>query len=549
MPAKLFRILFTAALTLACIPSVNAFVSTLTLQGGTSLGLTDMDADRTLHGALGLSYEAWLNDNLALGVNPYLTSIEGDDNLNNYRANIWGADLYLKLRPVKFLALNFADKAVINRISPFIAAGVGIAHYASDGGVSTYDPVLDTDVSVPFSVSGYTPVLPFAAAGISLLTKWNVNLDLGVKLNYTTTDAIDNKVAGDFKDGLYTPYIGIGYNFGQPKAVTRPVIQTTGKFSRFTTVKGTPSAPQSYTLSGADLSGNIGISAPSGFEVSTNSGTTFVKTASLERDFNGPVLVRLTGAQSGEQSGSIVNTSPDATNISLPVAGSVSDFDPTTVILLDGSLDSFSTVKGTPSKAQTYNVSGNNLTSMINVSAPNGFEISSNNGATYGSTATLAPAINRVIWVRMTGAETGIYNGQIVHASSGALAVNQAVAGTVRATASAEDIFLPVVHFDTNYHVLREADKSLLDALAASLKRFPDIMLQVRGHTDSTGPDSINEPLGLSRAKVVRDYLVRQGIGASSLEVKGFSWRVPVSSNESVDGRSDNRRTDFQILK
>ncbi|MBW6513271.1 MAG: OmpA family protein [Candidatus Syntrophosphaera sp.] len=544
MKTTLLQILFIAALMLAIIPAVNAFQSTLTLQGGTAYGISDMELNRTLYGAFGLSYEAWLSQNLALGLNPYVSRTQSADATNSFKSDNYGADLYLKLRPTKFMALNFPDKAVINRISPFIAAGVGFALYDSKGG--TDEDNNPGTPSVAFENDGFVAVLPHAAAGISFLTKWNVNLDLGIKLNYTTTDEIDNKIAGDWKDGSYTPYIGIGFNFGGKKT---PVILTSGNLNKFSAVKGTASAAQSYSLSGTDIREDIVITAPEGYEISTNGGTTWVKIANVDRDFAGTIRVRMTGVQTGEFKGNVVHSSKGAANVNLPVSGTVIEYVPKPEIRITGTLGNFATDKGIPSATQSYTITGTDLTNQIEITAPAGYEISVDGGTTWVKSAKVDPDFYGVVRARLIGAQSGSYDGNIVHSSSGAPNANVAVKGVVSETIAEIDIKLiqTVVHFDTNYYVLSAPDKLKLDALAAGLKQFPDVKLLVQGHTDNTGNDAINTPLGENRAKVVKEYLVGKGVNGSRLDVKGFGPTKPVDTNETVEGRAHNRRTDFII--
>jgi outer membrane protein OmpA-like peptidoglycan-associated protein len=544
MKTRLLQILFIAALMLAIIPAVNAFQSTLTLQGGAAYGISDMELNRTLYGAFGLSYEAWLSQNLALGLNPYVSRTQSADATNSFKSDNYGADLYLKLRPTKFLALNFPDKAVINRISPFIAASVGFAHYDTKGFTDhDNDPLTP---SLTFEQDGFVAVLPHAAAGISLLTKWNVNLDLGIKLNYTTTDEIDNKVAGDWKDGSYTPYIGLGFNFGGKRT---PVILTTGNLNKFSTVEGTPSAAQNYRLSGTDIREDILITAPVGYEISTDGGSTWVKITNLDRDFNAPIRVRLTGNQSGDFKGNIVHATEGAENVNLPVSGTVTEYVPEPQIKITGTLDGFAANEGTPSATQSYTIRGADLTDKIEITAPAGYEISVDGGTTWVKSAQMDPDYYGLVRVRLMGTQSGSYDGIIVNSSSGAPNANLAVKGVVSETVAEidDELIQTVVHFDTNHYVLSAPDKLKLDALAAGLKQFPDVELLVQGHTDSTGNDAINTPLAVNRARVVKEYLVAKGIDGSRLEVKGFGPEKPVDSNETVEGRARNRRTDFII--
>jgi endonuclease I len=103
-----------------------------------------------------------------------------------------------------------------------------------------------------------------------------------------------------------------------------PAIYVTGSMNPFSTSIGVPSATQSYTLSGANLTVGISIGIPDGFAVSTNGGTSFVTgSTSVNTDFNGSVLVRLTGSASGTYSGNITHTSTGASQVNLGVYGTV----------------------------------------------------------------------------------------------------------------------------------------------------------------------------------------------------------------------------------
>ncbi len=101
-------------------------------------------------------------------------------------------------------------------------------------------------------------------------------------------------------------------------------------------------------------------------------------------------------------------------------------------ITTSGALAPFSTTPGAPSAAQTYTVSGRNLTEDITITAPAGFEISTD-GTSYYSSRTLAQSGGTVpattVWVRLTGA-AGTWSGDIVHTSTNATARNVAVSGT-----------------------------------------------------------------------------------------------------------------------
>ncbi|EJG0649754.1 OmpA family protein [Vibrio parahaemolyticus] len=85
-----------------------------------------------------------------------------------------------------------------------------------------------------------------------------------------------------------------------------------------------------------------------------------------------------------------------------------------------------------------------------------------------------------------------------------------------------------------------------LEALAEQLTQYPDDAVRIVGHTDSAGSDSYNQRLSEQRAEAVADYLKRMGIAESRLKVEGKGESQPVASNDTAEGRAQNRRV--QVL-
>jgi outer membrane protein OmpA-like peptidoglycan-associated protein len=79
------------------------------------------------------------------------------------------------------------------------------------------------------------------------------------------------------------------------------------------------------------------------------------------------------------------------------------------------------------------------------------------------------------------------------------------------------------------------------------LLAYPDLRLEVDGHTDSVGSDAYNQQLSEKRAAAVRDYLVQQGLPTSSATVMGFGKTQPVASNATAVGRQQNRRVELVV--
>lgn len=96
---------------------------------------------------------------------------------------------------------------------------------------------------------------------------------------------------------------------------------------------------------------------------------------------------------------------------------------------------------------------------------------------------------------------------------------------------------------------LYEASKAGLDRLAEALKRHPRLRLEVGGHTDAVGKDEDNLLLSERRAKAVYDYLILRGVEADRLTYKGYGESRPVATNDTPEGRAQNRRTTLTPLR
>ena len=104
------------------------------------------------------------------------------------------------------------------------------------------------------------------------------------------------------------------------------------------------------------------------------------------------------------------------------------------------------------------------------------------------------------------------------------------------------------VTFDVDSATLRPAFRTTLDQVGQSLKQYPDSLIDVYGHTDSTGSDSYNQTLSERRASTVANYLVSQGVSAARIRSQGFGEMMPIDSNDTVEGRARNRRVEIKIV-
>lgn len=103
------------------------------------------------------------------------------------------------------------------------------------------------------------------------------------------------------------------------------------------------------------------------------------------------------------------------------------------------------------------------------------------------------------------------------------------------------------VTFATNSAQLDAKASASLDQVAQVLAKYTDTTIRVNGYTDSTGSDAINQPLSENRARSVSDYLVRSGVAANRITALGYGSRNPVASNDTVEGRAQNRRVEILV--
>ncbi|MDR3700530.1 MAG: OmpA family protein [Candidatus Sulfopaludibacter sp.] len=103
------------------------------------------------------------------------------------------------------------------------------------------------------------------------------------------------------------------------------------------------------------------------------------------------------------------------------------------------------------------------------------------------------------------------------------------------------------VLFDTGKYSLRPLAREKLARLAGIVSGHPGLRLDVEGHTDSVGGDEYNQQLSEQRGESVREYLTQQGMPGSSVSTKGFGKTQPVASNETAEGRQQNRRVEIVI--
>ena len=114
--------------------------------------------------------------------------------------------------------------------------------------------------------------------------------------------------------------------------------------------------------------------------------------------------------------------------------------------------------------------------------------------------------------------------------------------------AKTENINLKGVNFETGSAVLTQASFPILDDAASTLKKYPELKIEVGGHTDNSGNPRANEQLSQKRAETVMKYLVEKGAKAAMLSAKGYGPKQPLADNAKPEGKAQNRRVELKIL-
>jgi outer membrane protein OmpA-like peptidoglycan-associated protein len=109
-------------------------------------------------------------------------------------------------------------------------------------------------------------------------------------------------------------------------------------------------------------------------------------------------------------------------------------------------------------------------------------------------------------------------------------------------------VVLNNVFFDTGKSDLREESFGELNRLAEIFKLYPNIVIEVSGHTDNLGNRQYNVQLSQKRAEAVRDYIISQGVDGGRIVAKGYGPDQPRDTNATPEGRQNNRRVEAKIL-
>ncbi len=165
---------------------------------------------------------------------------------------------------------------------------------------------------------------------------------------------------------------------------------------------------------------------------------------------------------------------------------------------------------------------------------------------------------------RQGRATTGAVVGGVLGAGAGYLwsqrmqqqkqAMEQATRGTGVAVTQTPDNQLKLeipsdISFATGRSDIQPNFSPILDRFAGTLRDHATTTVNIVGHTDSTGTDTINNPLSVNRAASTRDYLAARGVGSNRISISGMGSHQPVADNNSEQGRGKNRRVEIYVAE
>jgi len=111
-----------------------------------------------------------------------------------------------------------------------------------------------------------------------------------------------------------------------------------------------------------------------------------------------------------------------------------------------------------------------------------------------------------------------------------------------------ESVILKNIFFETDKYDLKPESQVELKRLIDLLIKNPELRIEISGHTDNIGTQEHNANLSLKRANAVCEYLIQHGIAENRMSFAGYGFSKPIDTNETENGRANNRRTEFKII-
>lgn len=152
-----------------------------------------------------------------------------------------------------------------------------------------------------------------------------------------------------------------------------------------------------------------------------------------------------------------------------------------------------------------------------------------------------------VILGAVIGGAAGAYIGNYMDKQAAEIERDIAGARVERVGEGIKITFTSGIMFDTDKAVLKDTYKGELSELAGILNKYEDTNILLDGHTDSTGSEEYNLELSRRRAQAVGDYLAMQSVNSSRFTITGHGEAQPIATNDTVEGRAQNRRVEVAI--
>lgn len=105
------------------------------------------------------------------------------------------------------------------------------------------------------------------------------------------------------------------------------------------------------------------------------------------------------------------------------------------------------------------------------------------------------------------------------------------------------------VKFEFDSDRLTPAARGILNDVATTLQAYPNVDVELGGHTDSIGSDAYNQGLSERRANAVKTYLIGRGISAGRMTPVGYGESMPIADNGTEEGREENRRVELKVIE
>jgi peptidoglycan-binding protein ArfA len=151
------------------------------------------------------------------------------------------------------------------------------------------------------------------------------------------------------------------------------------------------------------------------------------------------------------------------------------------------------------------------------------------------------------IWSNLKVVDKLVVNGPVPPAPPGPLPPPALPASCTDLQSAINAVTGGPIMFGNDGFSLTPADEQILPQVADRLKACPTAHATINGYTDNSGTEAINIPLSSQRAQIVVDFLVAHGVVGAQLVVKGLGSVNPIAPNDTVEGRTKNRRVEIVV--